>query len=353
MSTVEGSIFDDLDRFCFAISDTMEKPLNWAYGVFYERIVSPLDCNGLAGTVQEVATRVFLGLIGVVGGTFVGNLLAVVVLKGGSTVFRALGVALQKNGFTQIDGSLPEKVLENGEASAMTVDIRNSRDIDEIVKNIQAENPDILVLQGVNSALVEKIIDKLGDQYAHFFTHLGATTWKGEDGCLIATKCAVHHFSYASFFHCDRMENHGFSTLEIRANPQDLVPCARIIGADFARGEVGKERRIEQLGQVVNALAEQKLALPTLFAGSFNANQNNRDEKLLSKYLAYGYRGQTSPLVPQKMHNLISLFRYQQLPDGRSLSVIEKGICFIEGHAAENLYSSLFVKLSGLTPQPA
>jgi hypothetical protein len=204
------------------------------------------------------------------------------------------------------------------------------------------EDPDVIVLQEVyDTALIEAFIEKLEDRYAHFYTHLGPNTFGSESGCMVITKCPVHKFTYSEFNNNNASVNRGFATLEIKASPEDKQPCARIIGTQLTPDKGQTQKRAEQMAQIVNSLAQSKPPLPTLFVGGLP----DPDDELLSKYLSHSYRGKgpthTDELISQwspvfdgqeePSDDFISLFK-RNLPDGRTLPVIEKNISLVDSH---------------------
>jgi endonuclease/exonuclease/phosphatase family metal-dependent hydrolase len=216
--------------------------------------------------------------------------------------------------------------------------------LDKIIEKIEAEDPDVLVLQEIDdTALAEALIQRLGGRYAHLFTHLGANAWGSSNGCMILTKCAIHNFTHANFSDSDWTRPRGLEIFEIKASPRDTSPCVRIIASSLAPGKEEQTKRMEQFSQIVNALAARTLALPTLFVSNINADRDHPDEgTYLSKHLYHSYRGDepthTDQLASQwtsrftakgEMIDFISLFK-RNLPDGRTMPVIEKGIRVVE-----------------------
>lgn len=362
MATIEESLslYDGLDRICLDLSSKLAEPFCWAYGMLRYRFVSPLDPNkfdNAASKVKEIATRIFI----VFGATLAiccaatHIFFAAVAMGIGCKVLRALGVALQKNQYTHVSGTASEKVLEKGEAKVMTWNLCGhcgglhyvdggmvhwrSR-LNGIVEKIKTENPDILVLQQIyDTSLVESLIEKLGPDYAHFFVHLGINTWGTAGGCMVITKCAVHKFSHTDFENNDYMVNEGFETLELKAHPEDDLPCVRIIGTQILSTDKGKS--VQQMAQIIQDLGKEKLVMPTLFVG--NIREQGED---LSKYLYHSYRGegptQTDEFYNQWTYNLnktektsdfVSLFK-RNISDGMVLPVTEK-IRLIDCHLVE------------------
>lgn len=379
MSTIdESSIFDD--RTFLTLSSKCAEPFCWAYGMLRYRLFSPLDpskFDNATSKIQEVATRIFIVSSALACLFFAGfvTTLAATVLTVGCITFRSIGVQLQKNGFTHVRGKAPETSLEKEQASVLLWDMSGEKlhykkgvthwrsRIDETLEKIKKEDPDVIILLGNHdTALSEALISRLEHTYAHFFTHLGANYLGNTSGCMVITKCAIHDFSHAKFENNGWGEAKGFETLEIKAHPEDTSPCLRIIGADLVSGKQNKERRSEQLAQIVNDLSQKKLSMHTLFAGNVNADPQSPDEGVsLSKYLYQCYRGDepthTDALSIQwdekftklgEMIAFISLFK-RKMPDGRLLPVLEKGIRLIDCHLVEAFDKSYNTK-TALSP---
>jgi len=350
---IEDSYFDDLDldRKFFNLSSTMECVFPWL-----TRLVAPLEPNQFdnATTVaNEVGIRALIVLGAVASflcaGTYIFG--AVALLGVGSKICKEAGYYFQKEGFTYVRGSAPEITLKtdaNGKSDArlMIWNIRGyggklhyyfgvvhwkSR-IDRIVDDILKANPDILELQDVyDTALVEALIGRLGDHYAHFYTHLG------ESGRMVIAKCAIDSFSYQEYSDQDAILNRGFSILQAKASPESSLPCIRIIGTELSPGKDQEETRMGQVAQIINTLAEQAFAMPTMFIGS-GVDRDGKEGKLLSKYLYHSYQdkepthsdllgNQWAPIYEglERVTHFISFFK-RNLTDGRVLPVIEKNI---------------------------
>jgi exonuclease III len=374
---VEDSCFDDLDRSFLNISSKMADVFSWTYGMLGYRLVGPLDPNkfdNATSKIKEIAIRAMIVLGALISFTFAGTyiFLTGVILSAGSKVFRAVGFHLQKNGFTHVKGSLPEISLKGGEAKVMTWNIRGyggglhydhggvvhwrSR-IDRIVNSINSESPDVLFLQEVyDTALMEALIDKLGSQYAHFYTHLGPNTWGQESGCMVITKCAVHDFNYTPFKNNDSSVNRGFETLEIKASPTDVTPCARIIGTQLIPDKDSGEKRMKQVAQIVGHLGKQKLSMATLCVGSLHVDRDSRSGNTLSKYLYHSYLdkepthseqlvSQWAPIyrgLKEESSDFISFFK--RIAEGKQFPVVEKGIRLQDSHLVEGFDKSYNTK---------
>lgn len=362
---VDESGFDDLDRTFFNLSSRMADLFSWTYGTLGYRLVAPLDPNkfdNATSKAKEIGIRVLIVLGAAISFCFAGTYIALtaVVLGVGSKLIRSFGFVLQNEGFTHIRGSAPEGKLENGQASIMTWNLRGhggglhythgvvhwrSR-LDSIVENIQKESPDVIVLQEIyDTALVEALVSRLGNQYAHFFTHLGKNVFGNSSGCMVITRCAISDFVHTDFTNNEWDVTRGFETIEIKAHPDDASPCMRIIGTQLTPGKEEKTKRVEQVSQIVNSLVKKTLPMPTLFVGSLGIDRDSEEEgKLLSQYLYHSYRGkaptQSAELVKQwarlyegqeESSDYISFFR-RTLSNGAILPVVERDIRLRDCH---------------------
>ncbi len=366
---MEESYFDELDRTFLNVGSKMSDIFSWSYGMLGYRLVAPMDPNkfdNATSKAQEVGIRALIVLGAAVSFCFAAThlLLLGIVLGAGSKLFRNAGFYFQKEGFTHIRGKAPESTIEEGQAKVMTWNIRGhggglhypegvihwrSR-VDRIADAIKNENPDVIVLQEVyDTALIEALVKRLEGEYAHFYTHLGVRKWGQESGCIVITKCAVHHFSHTDFSKTDSKVNRGFEMLEIKLHPEDKEPCARIIGTQLSPGKEGKEIRMKQVAQMVDTLAREKLAIPTFFVGSMNVDRDSQEEgAYFSNYLHHSYRGegptystqlanQWAPIYKdqEESHDFISLFKREPIDDPRKFPVVEKGIRLIDSHLVE------------------
>lgn len=302
-TAISGGGWDDT---LLDYSSKCAEPICWAYGLLRFRLVAPLDPNkfdNCQSKVAEVALRVLIAVVGFF--SIITGILPItaIVLGIASKVLRAVGFALQKDNYTHIRGTAPEKVLANGNAKIMTWNVCGvsggmhydhggvidwRKRLDGIVEKITTEDPDVLVLQEIyDTALAKALIEKLGSQYAHFFTHLGANTMGSVGGVMVLSKCAVHRFTNTSFDNNHWTLNRTFANLEIKARPEDTQPCARIIGTHLIHDD--NPKRVEQFNQIVNSLDP---TLPTILMGDLNLERANPEEGgILDPYLEHGYLG--------------------------------------------------------------
>ncbi len=372
-SSVEGNRWD---RTFLDFSSKISEPFCAAWHLFCFRLVAPLDpqkFENCTTVVNEVATRILIG-IGATIGAFLTCLAPIpivsstVILGIGSKVVRAIGFALQKGGYTHILGEALEKSLDShdpqlkmmnwnicGVGGGMSLDhggVNHWRSrIDAIIEKIKTEDPDVLLLQEVyDTALAEAIVDRLKSDYAHFFTHLGPNVWGSVGGCMVISKCAVYNFSHTSFKNNKWTLNRGFASLQLKAKPEDPLPCARIIGTHLIHGDEPKDKknRMEQVAQIVGHVARQTLAMPTILAGDLNMERDQEEGEILSLHLHHGYQGpqptSTNRLVVQwdsKVRSIweetidyVSLFKSAQLQDIR-IPVIDEGVILENCHLVE------------------
>ncbi len=343
-STIDDDI-DGWDRTFLNASSKLDV-LSWAWGY---RLVAPLDphkFDNATSKTKELGIRALIALGAVASFVLAGLyiLIGAATLTAGSKLFRSIGFAFQKNGFTHIRGSASEEPLTKGEAKILTWNLRGDKRqythglvhwrsrIDPIVASIQAEDPNIVVLQEIHDiALVETLVQKLGDRYAHFYAHMG--------GCLVITKCAVDRFVHTNY-----EDESGFEMIEIKARPEDAAPCIRLIGTQLTSEKEAKERRIEQVAQIIRTLGKETDSLPTFFVGSMSADRDSEEGTVLSKYLSHSYRDtipthsaelvrQWTPLHEgqEESTDYISLFK-RHVSEGLFLPVIEKGVSLRDCH---------------------
>jgi hypothetical protein len=357
------SYFDGLDRTYIDISSKLAEPFCWAYGMLRYRFISPLDPNKFDNTssrVQEIATRVLIFVSAALAFScaITHISLAAIAMGTGALLFRAAGFAVQKNQFTHVKGTAPEKTLANGQASVMVWGLCGDRGglsyrkggvvhwrsrLDSIVEKIEKEDPDVIVLQEVkDAALAEAIISKLKDRYAHFFTHLGGGACKEVNGCMVITKCAVDDFA-----HRDLPHEGSYELFTLKAHPNDAQPCIRFIATPLIAGKEQEAKRMDQVAHIVRDLARETLVLPTLFVAA-NADRDSATEgAFLSTYFHHSYRApeptRTDQLALQWDANFkemgetfetISLVK-RTLADGTTLPVSERKIRMIDCHVVE------------------
>ncbi len=357
----------DLDRKFLNFSANLTNVFSWTYGMLGGRLIAPIDPNkfdNASSKIAELGVRILivLGTIAAIGlaGTYV--LAGAAILGLGGKFCKGLGSYFQKDRVTHIRGKALEKELKDSRAKVLEWNIRGHggglhyaeggvihwRDrVDRIAQEILREDPDVAILQEVfDTSLIEAIIDRLGPHYAHFYTHLGTSVLKNESGMLVITKCAVHRFSHTNFTSTDKDAQRGFGMLEIQLAPKDTLPCARIIYTQLSKGKQLAEMRKNQVTQIIDALAKEKIAAPTLFVGSLNIDRDSKEEgAYLSNYLFHSYLdteptyshelvSQWAPVFEgqEESCDFISFFKRSPLGDERTFPVIERGIKLVDSH---------------------
>jgi endonuclease/exonuclease/phosphatase family metal-dependent hydrolase len=307
------------DRVCLDLSSKMAEPFCGAWHLVRFRLIAPLDPKKFENQTKithEIGVRTLIGLGTVLGSTLFymqpTPLLSFIVVLGlASKLLRAIGFSIQKKEFTHIQTSREEKVLnsQNPEMKIMSWNICGiggglsldhggvihwkSR-LNALVEKIKNEDPDVLILQEVyDGALAEALVKNLESEFSHFFIHLGPNVWGSIGGCMILSKCALHHFSHSSFKNNDWTLNRGIAHLEIKKNPKDPLPWIRILGTHLIHGNAPKDKanRLEQIGQIVDHVATQKLSIPTILAGDLNIERDAEEGKTLSSFFLHSYEG--------------------------------------------------------------
>lgn len=296
------------DRTFLDLSSKCAEPICWAYGLLRYRLVTPLDpakFDNCESQIAEIAYRAFIALTGLFAALSIVVPVALITLGIASKVLRAIGFALQEEGYTHVCGNAPETILQR-QAKVMTLNacgvgggmhydhggvIPWQNRLDALVEKIVGEDPDVLVLQEIyDTALAEALIEKLRERYAHFFVHLGANVMGSVGGCMVISKCAVHSFTNTSFSNNSWTLNRTFATLEIKANPQSQVPCARIIGTHLIHNS--NESRRTQVREIVESI-QSSAPLATVLMGDLNLERENPEEGgILDPHFEHGYTGE-------------------------------------------------------------
>ncbi|MBM3184346.1 MAG: endonuclease/exonuclease/phosphatase family protein, partial [Chlamydiae bacterium] len=303
-----------MDRLFLDVSSKLTEPFCSAYSLFRYRLfmsLNPLLFDHSTTLTKEIAFRSIL----LVSAAFslwaftsfpIPIAFGILTIGSGSKLFRALGFVLQKNGHTHVLGNAREKSIEDifkimtwniaGVPGGFHYDhagvVHWQKRIDQIAQKIKKEDPDVLVLQEVyDTALAEALIKKLNNHYAHFFIHLGATTFGSESGCMVLSKCGIHRFSNTDFKTNGWTLKRGFSSLEIKKTPHAKTAFARIIGTHFLHDQIPERRqaRILQISQIFSYLQRPKESLPTFLVGDLNIERDGAEGKLLSRYLHHTY----------------------------------------------------------------
>ncbi|MBU6382705.1 MAG: hypothetical protein KGQ49_02295 [Verrucomicrobia bacterium] len=386
----------ELDRRCFNLSASMSACFSWTYGWLGGRLVAPIDPNkfdNASSKIAEIGVRLLIVLGAVASVIFAGTyiLLGAVVLSAGSKIFRSLGYYFQKNRMTHMRGSAAEQPLQQGHAKIMEWNIRGhggglhyskggvvhwSSRLPGIVEAVLKEEPDVIVLQEVyDTRLVEALYAHLEPFYAHFYAHLGANVWGEESGIMVIAKCAIHRFFHTDFTQTEDQVQRSFETLEIKASPDASAPCARILSTQLSPGRNASELRMDQISQILDTLAKEKLTLPTLLVGSLNVDRDNTEESAyLARYFSHSYldsepthseelKNQWAPIFEgqEESNSYISLAKRTPEGDVRTFPVRERGVRLGDSHlirgfnkeydtaTATSDHHAVVTELSGLT----
>lgn len=349
------------DRTLLNLSSITAEPFCMTWHLLRFRLVAPLDptkfenCNN---RVAEVAVRSLIVAGAVLSGTFtyqmpVFALGSLGTLGAMNRLFRSIGFAVQKGGYTHVHGNAAEKEINDSSLKVMNWNVCGiggglsldhggvvhwrSR-LDALVDKILEEDPDVLVLEEIyDTALGEALIEKLRDEYAHFFMHLGPNVMGSVGGGMVLSKCAVHSFSNTSFTINPWTINRGFATLEVKAKPSDALPFARIIGTHLFHRAEDTALRAKQMQQIADAVKNSVLKMTTVLTGDLNIERDGEEGETLNKYLKHGYQDgkptATNQMVSQwdyrihatwgEMIDYISLF--QDRWDGKTISSIQSG----------------------------
>ena len=292
-------IESSLDRNCFYLASLCAEPFCKAFELLRYRLVmslNPTKFDHYPTVMQDVAYRSSI-VAGAVFFTYVGLSMPMVTLLGvgvvgiASKAFRAIGCYLQKEGYTHVSGKVLEKPV-GVDLKVMTWNILGlcggmhydhggvvawPLRLDRIVQQIKSEDPDVLVLQEIyDGALGEALIAQLGDNYAHFYTHLGPNVWGTEGGVMVVTKCAVEKFQSISFETNDWTMNRTFAILDLGN--------VRIVGTHLMHGK-DDDVRVRQLNQIKKVL-DPLPPKPTLLVGDLNREYNST----FPFQLTHGYR---------------------------------------------------------------
>lgn len=370
------------DRTFLDLSSCLAEPFCTVYELLRYRLVAPLDPNKFENQSPvplEIFTRTMIGAGAILGACvsavfFVPVFCGIGMLAVGCKVLRALGFAVQQDGFTHVRGLAPEKIMNFkapqikvatwnlcGVGGGLSLDhggvVHWRSRLDEIVDKLRWEDPDVLILQEIyDTSLYEAIIEKLQNDYAHFFIHLGPNVLGMGSGLMVLSKYPVHQFAYESFENNDWTLNRGFSTLELKANPNDTAPCARIIGTHLVHPIESQAERYAQVAQIVNSLAKRTLPLPTVFAGDLNMERDG-EGKYLKSFLRHGYIDKIPTRTPHLLSqwskpdckleetiDYLSLFKHSASHNGKTLPTVKKDVSLEQVHLIEAFDSTYNTK---------
>ncbi len=324
MSCTFDTSQSEWDRSLFNLSSVLAEPLCQAFRFLRFRMVAPLDPTKFEckkNLVEEVAFRALLGAASlasliaapfyVIGGS--------AVLGIGHKLLRAAAYAFQKEGYSHVRGSAPEKTISDlkvttwnhcGPGGGMSLNHGGAIDwryrVQNIVAALELEDPDVLVLQEYyDGAFAEALIERLESKYAHFFFHLGQNVMGSESGLIVLSKAAVSGFSYTAFTNNDWTLNRGFASLEIKASPSAKAPLCRVLGTHLRHGDDASDKilRMGQVAQIVDGIQSRKEPIPTILAGDLNIERDGEEGQILASHFRHGYLGEeptcTNHLVAQ------------------------------------------------------
>ena len=369
------------DRKILSLSSHLTEPFCQSYRLLYYRLLSPLQkFESLPSKVQEIAFRGIIAT-GALAGSLAAFSFPIPVLGGAaclgiaSKLLRYIGFSLQQDGYTHVKGEIEEKTLLDGRFKLMTWNIcglAGGFSIDhggvvdwrlrlrDILKTIREEDPDVLVLhEVVDTALAEALIKNLSTNYAHFYIHLGSSLWGVGSGCMVLTKTAVDHFSFASFATNSWKVNKGFVCFGVKESPESVTPSVRVLGSHFHHGyeKEDEDIRMKGVAQMIQKIATRALKLPTILCGDLNIQRDLPSGKPLEQYLSHGYLGDeytcTNRLTAQwdpeegkrieETVDYVSLVKENLNENGSPLPVSTEGVRLDRvhlSHAFDNTYDT-------------
>jgi len=258
---------------------------------------------------------------------------------------RILGFCLQKEGFTHVRGQCKEKPLEKGclfrlmswnicgISGGMSLDHGGVVDwrkrFPAICRCIRKEDPDVLVLQEVyDTLLAERLIDELGELFAHFYIHLGPNTLGSTSGCMILSKYKPNTFSFQPFQNNDWSLTKGFATLVLKDKEEKWQ--LRVIGTHLLHGTSEQDAggRENQVKEILDSLPlDEKCRSATLLAGDLNIEKSTLKPKhpLAEHFTHFVEKG------PTASNRMASLWK-RETPD-----VAEETIDYISLHKKASL----------------
>lgn len=337
------------DRTFFDLSSKCLEPLCWSFEKLRYRLFLPLNphqFDNRASRFEEVAVRILEAVPAVLfltAGFFIALGLGIA-----GKIFRAIAFGLQKEGVTHIQTGTLEKSIPDlprvavwnvcGIAGGMHYDHGGVNTwkarLEKIVKMVRDSDSDVCILQEIyDGALAEALIQHLKGDFAHIYTHMGNTLMGNVGGLMILSKCAVHKFTHEEFHNDSWQLKRGFATVEVKKDPSDPLPCARIIGTHLIHDS--PKNRAEQVAQIVSDLAKRQLDLPTVIGGDLNIEFNSKERSVLDPYFEHGDFGleptctnrlvaqwdPSKPPVPEEKIDYISVVKKVALPEGSWLAV--------------------------------
>jgi hypothetical protein len=188
-----------------------------------------------------------------------------------------IGNSLSPKDYSHIVGNAPESQEKISQPKIMTLNAcmfwggqpisqggpRAARDrIDQFCQKINEIDPDIFVSQEMSLDPAVKVIDKLKDNYAHFYTNIGPFSWGMESCLFIASKLPIVSAPEFHPFPNQPRIKRGFFCFEtpkfwvITTHLQPAFPDVR-------------RKQLEQITSKIDELSE-RTGKPCIFAGDLN-----------------------------------------------------------------------------------
>lgn len=329
------------DRTFFDLSSKMMEPFCYV-SELYTRCTSPLkggEFDFCSTKTKETAFRAlaavgafaFLALVY----TFpLATIIGTVAWGLTGKLLRVIAYSLQKNGFTHVKGNALEKTFQEGEAPKVisynvlgpsggyhytnggTPHFRSR--VDDIVKKLKTSNADVICLQEIyDTAFAEMLIERLKDDYSHFYFQTGAkTTWGSCGGIMTISKCGHYDFKSEEFSNNGWKLKRTFDTLEVKKSPSDNTPFFRIIGTHLIHGPSAEsknstdedrrkaaELRVSQIDQISTSLSQRGHSLPTVIAADSNVERDSQEGQILRNFLTHTYEG-NQPTCSERLVNM-------------------------------------------------
>lgn len=210
-----------------------------------------------------------------------------------------------------------------------------------IAEVIHREQPDTVIFQEcmLDAKVTEMLINEFKGEYAHFFIHNGPNTFGIGSGLLIMTKNSVYDYSFTLFEKgINWRKMRGFTTLKIKARPEDTHPAFAIIGSHLEPGSDQEDRdvrksQLAQIHQCAKTLSDVEFAI---FSGDLNINAVDPEGKQLEQVFKNIHK-EGEPTYS----NLFNKMRYPEdkSPDDEWIDQIAL-ILRNEGDAAKNVIQS-------------
>ena len=280
------------DRIFLYNASLLAEPLCWSFESLRYRTVIPFEFTGsLENKTQDIACRILRALIAI-------PLLPMgIVLGAVSKCCRAIGFALQKDGYTYVQGTGPEKDLKKDPTiRLMTWNICGlsgglsyayggvlpwQERFERIINTIHEANPDLLILEEIyDASLAEQLFQRLAPKFSHLYGHLGATTFGVGSGVMVFSRCPISSFTYTNFTTNNWQNRRGFATIAIQHPFKEEK--IKIFGTHLAwkgtpeEAACTRKRELEELHSAIQGSS-------AILMGDLNCNGN--DEHADGAYL--------------------------------------------------------------------